>query len=171
MRDSLGSRTLTLMRPAYALLGILSLAPSLAQSQAPVRQADFVVAGVSSQIDSAAVRQLLGRPDSVTSTDHPFDVGGKLVDWWYHRLRVSYNGGEKVGGVWLLAPGVQTSRGLRIGDPRQRVRQLYGAPASVDTASDAWVYHDADEATEMHLIKVFFRGNRVTTVFLGWVLD
>ena len=159
------------MRPMRAMLPILLLLPNLVLSQSPVGRADFVVAGVSSQTDSAAVRRLLGRPDSVTSGDHPFDVGGKLINWWYHRLRVSYNGGEKVGGMWLLAPGVETTRGLRVGDQRQRVRRLYGTPASVDTASDAWIYHDADDGSEMHLVKVFFQRDRVASVFLGWVLD
>ena len=157
--------------PKNLVAVLFLLAPTALAAQKPVNSADFVVAGVSSELDSSAVRKLLGSPDSVTSSDHPFDVGGKLIDWWYRTLRVAYNGGTKVGGVWMLEPGVESARGLRVGDPRSRVHALYGPPASIDTASDAWVYHDADDQSEMHLLKVFFRRNRVATVWLGWALD
>ena len=158
-----------MIRTKDFLSALLALSPVCVVAQTPVNRADFVVVGVSSQTDSAGVRKLLGTPDSVTSNEHPYDVGGKLIDWWYRRLRISYNGGEKVGGVWLLAPGAKTARGLQVGDARRRAQELYGIPASVDSESDAWVYHDG--RSEMHLIKVFFRSDRVDTVFLGWVLD
>lgn len=145
--------------------------PVMLTGQTPLRAPDFVVGGISDRVDSAQVRRLLGAPDSITTADHPYDASGKLIDWWYPQFRILYNGGEKVGAVWVLGSRAPTHRGLRVGDPRNRVRALYGTPASVDTASNAWVYHDADHASEMHLMKVFFRGDRVVSIFMGWVLD
>ena len=139
--------------------------------QSSVRAPDFVVAGISDRLDSAQVRRLLGAPDSITSGDHPYDASGKLIDWWYPQFRVLYNGGKRVGAVWVLGSRAPTHRGLRVGDARSRVRALYGLPASVDTASNAWVYHDADHESEVHLMKVFFQRDRVLSIFIGWVLD
>ena len=142
-----------------------------AQGPAPVRPPDFIVARVDDRTDSARVGRILGRPDSITSSDHPFDVGARLVDWWYHDLRVSFTGTDTVSGLWLLGAKLATPRGLRVGDSRARVRELYGVPASIDSTSDAWVYHDTADQSDLHLVKIFFKRNRVVRVFLGWVLD
>ena len=153
------------------LTAAASAAPSRLLSQAPVRAPDFVVGGISSTVDSAQVRRLLGAPDSVTAGDHPYDATGKLIDWWYPEFRILYNGGERVGAVWILGSRAATHRGLRVGDSRSRVRALYGAPTSVDSASNAWVYRDTERDSETHLIKVFFGADRVRSIFIGWVLD
>jgi hypothetical protein len=142
-----------------------------AQGPAPVRPPDFVVARLDDRTDSARARRILGRPDSITSSDHPFNVGARLIDWWYHDLRVSFTGTDTVSGLWLLGAKVATARGLRVGDSRARVRDLYGTPASIDSTSDAWVYHDSTDQSDLHLVKIFFKHNRVVRAFLGWVLD
>jgi hypothetical protein len=139
--------------------------------QTPTKLAprDFVVAGITHATDSAAVRQQLGQPDSVTVSDHPFDVGGKLMDWWYSGLRISYNGAPTVASFWLTGHRFTTARGVHVGDSRARVRQVYGEPKVENEGGNAWVYEDPDDP--LHLVKFWFKDGVVQSVFVGRPLD
>ena len=157
-------------RIAFALLlGLMVANSAAAQRPSALRPVDFVVANISDSTDSAKVRALLGAPDSVTAGDHPNVAGGKLIDWWYPDTRISYHDKATVRGVWLLAAGHHTARGIALGDSRSRVRALYGAPARSNPDEDAWVYRDP--SADDHLLKLWFSGGRVSRVFLGWTLD
>jgi len=151
------------------LAAVLLAATRQVGGQAPIGKRDFIVAKLGPQSDSGTVRRVLGRPDSVTFEDHPFDVGAKLSDWWYPKLRVLYYGASQPSAIWILARGVSTARGLQVGDRQDRVRTLYGRPASIDRASNAWVYYKPGE--DLEIIKIFFRAGRVASVFAGVVLD
>ena len=139
------------------------------QSLRPVVSADFVVSGVGGQADSATVRRLLGRPDSIQASDHPYDAHAKLIDWWYSALRVSFNPPNSVSGVWILGRGPTTARGVSIGDSTARVRQLYGRPGSVVREENAWLYEDP--SSDLRFIKIWFTRGRVQRIFLGTALD
>jgi hypothetical protein len=104
------------------------------------------------------VRQQLGQPDSVTVGEHPFEVGGKLIDWWYRDIRISYNAGPTVSGFWLTGHRFSTARGVHVGDSRPHVRRLYGEPI-VTEGGNAWVYKDPDDP--LHLVKFWFKDDVV----------
>jgi hypothetical protein len=126
---------------------------------------DAVVAGLRVGSDSSAVRRALGRPDSIAVSANPYVAERTLADWWYRQMRVALNPPDLVSGFWLLESGPRTARGLQVGDPRDDVRRLYGAPPDSSAAEDAWVYSDSTQP--LLLVKVWFRGDRVRLVFLG----
>jgi len=134
---------------------------------APLGDADFVVGRLKEGLDTAAVRRALGAPDSVSVEDNPYDPGGKLFDWRYHDLTVGV-ADEGVYGMTLTGPGVATARGLRVGDPADRVRALYGPPAA---SGDDWEYADPRDQGGMHVVRVVIAGGRVAHIFVGSVLD
>jgi len=78
---------------------------------------DFAVAGVSPGTDSTVVRARLGPPDSSTR-----------ITWFYRDFALLFNRSSALGVIPISGPRVATSRGLRVGDPQTRVRQLYGPP-------------------------------------------
>ena len=135
------------------------------QTPAPVRWGDAVVAGLGVGSDSAAVRRALGRPDSIAVSANPYDARGTLADWWYRQVRVAFNPPDLIAGLWLLERGPRTARGLQVGDPRDDVRRLYGAPPDSSGVEDAWVYSDSTQP--LLLVKVWFRRDQVRLVFLG----
>jgi hypothetical protein len=139
-----------------------------AQQPAPLTPSDFAIAGISDTTDSARVRRLMGRPDSIRVSDHPYDVGAKLIDWWYRDLRVSYNATPTVSSFWLVGKTYRTPRGLSVGDSEARVRHLYGEPTEADVPNE-WTYEDPDHS--QLVVRVWFSRGRVESVFLGWVID
>ena len=134
----------------------------------PIDSTDFVVAGVEAGMDSAAVLRALGPPDSVRVDENPYDGGGRLPTWFYDGLTVLFTE-EGVHGVNVEGPRHATARGVRVGDPAERVRAVYGEPTSED--SQSWDYADPADGSGLHMIGFQFAGGRVTSIFLGWVLD
>jgi hypothetical protein len=82
---------------------------------------------------------------------------------------VGYDSDGHVYQLTLESPAIPTARGLRVGDPEDRVRGLYGPPA--DTAAGAWEDRDPSEATGHHVMRVAFKAGHVINVFLGTLLD
>ena len=127
---------------------------------------DVVVAGLSQGMDSAAVRGLLGQPDSVTAEPDPRDPPAKFVDWHYPTLTVTLGSYNSLGGVTLTSASVATLRGLRVGDARSRLVALYGVPR--DTTGDTWQYETADGR---YLMQVDFVVGRIQRLYLGHLYD
>jgi hypothetical protein len=119
-------------------------------------------------MDSAAVRGVLGSPDSVARVENPFNPGGEIATWRYPDLEVSFAGSEQALGVALTGSRLATARGARVGDTAERVRALYGEPGVYE---DTWDYTDARDASDRHVVRFTFRRGRVSKVFLGWLLD
>ena len=127
---------------------------------------DVVVAGLSQGMDSAAVRRLLGQPDSVTAEPDPRDPPATLVDWHYPALTVTLGSYNSLGGITLKGASVATLRGLRVGDARSRLVALYGVPR--DTPGATWQYETADGR---YLMQVEFMVGRIQRLYLGHLYD
>ena len=158
-------------RPALAWVAAVGasafVADVAAQQPEPLASADFVVARLSEGLDSTAVQERLGAPDSVTVIDHPHDVGGTLATWCYPHLLAAYGRTGRLVGVTLTDSTYTTHRGLRVGDTSNRVRELYGVPSP--GAAGEWRYHAQD--SHLHAVVITIAGDRVVSVFLGWLLD
>ncbi|HEX9084057.1 MAG TPA: hypothetical protein VF836_04910, partial [Gemmatimonadaceae bacterium] len=138
--------------------------PRLAATR--IDSTDFVVDGLSQDSDSAAVVARLGRPDSVSVEDNPYDTGMKLPTWHYRALEVNFIT-TTVQSFEIIGPEVPTARGVRVGDTVERLRAAYGEPDSHD--DDDWSY--ADSKQELHEIAFTIRNGRIAKVFIGTVLD
>jgi hypothetical protein len=141
---------------------------AIGQRSGPLAPADFVVRGVEANQDSAHVVAVLGAPDSVSIEPNPYDAGSHLTALIYPALRVHMADG-KVLGVGLTAAAQPTPRGLRVGDPADRVRVLYGEAS--DRFPDVLEYPDPSDPTGHHVMRVTVADGRVTSIFIGWVLD
>ncbi len=151
------------------VLGLVFSAAAEAQHQGvtPLRPDDFMVAGLAEGMPSVKVRALLGAPQSVVGSVDNRDQESKLVSWRYRDLTVLLGSSDEVRGVWVSGPSLATKRGLRVGDSRERVGQLYGLPA----AGDDKMMEYADPNERSHVIRVVFKRERVETIFVGWILD
>jgi hypothetical protein len=90
--------------------------------RSPLRPQDLVVAGLESGMDSAAVRTLLGSPDSISADDDFRDPGAKLISWHYRDLIVYLGSYNSLGAIEIVGPGVATARGLGSGTRRSASR-------------------------------------------------
>ncbi len=151
-----------------ALALILSAAAEAQhQGGTPLRPDDFIVAGLVEGMPPARVRALLGAPQSVVGSVDFRDQESELISWRYRDLTALLGSTDEVRGVWISGQSVATMRGLRVGDSRERVRQLYGIPA----AGDDKMVEYADPNERLHVIRVGLKRARVETIFIGWVLD
>jgi hypothetical protein len=153
---------------------LMLLVPSVAISQAPLDQRDFVVEGLSIGSDSSRVIARLGRPDSVRTEPDPIETDASIHDWHYSGLVVVFYSPEALSAFVLLTPGRSTRRGLRVGDPAADVRRLYGSPTRIDRVPDVpvsehWTYEEPSEG--LQLMEVRIQDGRVVEIFLGTVRD
>ncbi len=150
------------------------LVSSVAMSQAPLDERDFVVEGLSLGSDSSHVIARLGHPDSVRTEPDPIETDASIHDWHYLGLVVVFYSPEALSAFVLLTPGRSTRRGLRVGDPAADVRRLYGNPTRIDRVPDVpvsehWTYEAPSES--LHEIEVRIQGGRVVEIFVGTVRD
>ena len=150
---------------------LLAAAPLSAQSAPPLSAHDFVVAGLSHEVDSSAVRHRLGAPRRVSVQQATYDVGATWTDWYYRSIRIQFVAPNGIAGFWLLSPRIRTAREIGLGMTRAQVRTAYGPPGQDNKASgeDAWVYFDPE--TELHLIKIWFVRDTVDKIYLGYASD
>ena len=137
------------------------------QQPAPLKPADFIVAGLTDDADSAAVVRALGKPDSIAR----FEVANgeaEMADWFYRDIRVSLNNGGFFG-VTLRGPRFVTARGLRVGDAADKVVRLYGTAS--DTTDGVWTYPDPARHDFLHTIDFMMQGRVVRSIYLGWTID
>jgi hypothetical protein len=155
---------------AAGWLSILSLgilATSLPAQRPPnLQTADFAAGRIHLDADSSAVIQVLGHPDSArTGPLEDWDPNVLFDFWYFHGVMVSFRPSNAVEGIVLTSPVLRTPRGLRVGDGRARVRQLYGLPSP---ASDKhiWYYGDFSRASRLgpRLILVYFAGDKVSRI-------
>jgi hypothetical protein len=138
-------------------------------SAAPLDSLDWVLGRLAVDVDSLAVVDALGRPDSVSYITNPFDPGIRLERWDYPALTVHYSGGAQVGGLVVHGPGFATRRGIRVGDPSERVMAAYGLPS--DTADGRWAYCEPGHDDCLHQMNFQIEHGTVASIFLGWALD
>jgi hypothetical protein len=148
---------------------------TVASSQAPLDERDFVVEGLSPGSDSNRVIARLGRPESVTTEKDPIDPDGSIHDWDYSGLVVIWYSPDEVSAFVLLTSGRSTRRGLRVGVPAADVRRLYGSPTRIDRlidpdgAPEEWTYEDPSEP--LRVVMVTIRAGKVAQIFVGTVRD
>jgi hypothetical protein len=130
---------------------------------------DFQVAGLADDADSVAVLRALGEPDSIISLPDPDDPDVELLAWAYPDLAVAFGEGGVRYGVTLLSPGVATRRGLKVGDAKARLVELYGRPPHAFGAT--WDYMAPDDEDGLHVMRVGFADDRISWIFLGWLLE
>jgi hypothetical protein len=161
--------------PRWALAATVALVAACAGDQSRsqgspwLTDEDFKVAGLEDDADSAAVLLVLGEPDSIISLPDPDDPDVELLAWAYPDLAVAFGEGGIRYGVTLIAPGVATRRGLKVGDARARLVELYGRPPHAFGAT--WDYLAPDDEDGLHVMRVGFNGDRVSWIFLGWLLE
>lgn len=157
------------MKSNLVVWGALLVGTGTVQAQAPevLSPDDFQVVGVTEETDSSAIRALLGPPDSVV-VQNPSDDQG-LTTIYYPDLIISFGYSDTPIGFMLTGPGVETYRGLRVGETRDRVRQLYGDAPFPHHA--VWEFTDPTDPDGLHLIQVQFAGSRVDRIYVGWMLD
>ena len=134
----------------------------LGQAPPPLQSPDFEVAGIDLDADSTTVIQRLGRPDS-SRTEAGFGVDEHSLRYWYFPgAAITFRVTDVVEGILLTTPTYATTRGLRVGDLRERVRTLYGSPLD-DPDPTLWLYADDPRLPE-HLIIMTFSGDAVTSI-------
>jgi hypothetical protein len=155
------------MRYLAPIVALLLASRVSASVQTPLDSTDFSIADVRERLDSGQVRRLLGAPDSVHVAPSPFDVGGKIVTWWYPGLSVHFQFTNYVRGLTLSRSGRTTRRGLQVGDSVAVVERLYGPPTR--TTAGSWLYEEP--ARRRHAMRLTVQAGRVTAVYLGWFVD
>jgi hypothetical protein len=101
------------------------------------------------------VRARLGPPDSSTR-----------ITWFYRDFALLFNRSSALGVITISGPRVATSRGLRVGDPQTRVRQLYGPP---DYQGGVWQYYNS--LLPGKVVIVSFDNGLVSQIQLGDIYD
>jgi hypothetical protein len=138
--------------------------PARGQEIAALSEADFVIHGVEQGSDTLAVRDLLGQPDSTSAvTLELWPAPHKLVRWIYPAMVLEVTEMGLVNAVILTDVGVETRRGLRVGESGAHVRRLYGSPTV--EAMGLWLYEDPADA--FRVIAVRFDDSRVIEIRLG----
>jgi len=130
---------------------------------------DFVVAGLPDDADSTDVLATLGEPDSIISLPDPDEPEIELLAWAYPDLAVALGDDGLRYGVTLTGPGIATHRGLRPGDDAARLQELYGRPHR--GAHGTWDYVAPDDAGGLHVMRVRIDDDRISWIFLGWLLE
>ena len=145
------------------------LVPSVslaAQRPDTVSAADLVVAGISMQTDTDAVRRKLGSP---TNIERPDSTGPyrEFVIWSYPSLKVTFDSGV-CDAVEILDSSISTKRGARVGDPRARITRLYGTPEKA--AETAMLYMLSRGPSELRGVFFVLESGKVTSIIIGNVL-
>ncbi|HKJ93951.1 MAG TPA: hypothetical protein VJ957_12350 [Longimicrobiales bacterium] len=155
---------------SFAVVLASALAPPMSAQEPPkLDSTDFRVGALTADMDTAAIRGVLGAPDSITVYDNPFDAGGKIPVYFYRDLMVTFSYGETPLGFTLTGPSVATARGLKVGDSVERARALYSEPGYTDP--DAWEYYDPKDTEGLHVIQLSIRDGHVRQIYVGWLLD
>jgi hypothetical protein len=163
-----------MMMQRTVTVGVLALfcavVPARAQAK-PLDSLDFVVAGVPDSYpyldvsdDTAAIHQILGAPQHIERVAGYGD--DSVTTWQYDGLSVDF-GSIARWGMTVTSPRYATRRGLHVGDPSQRLLELYGSPANIQ--DNEWTYEDPRE--HLHVMIVTVEHDRVTRVYFGTLWD
>ena len=137
------------------------------QGPGPLKAADFVIAGLDDDADSADVVRALGKPDSIVRVEVAHGEA-EMANFFYRDIRVSFTNGGFFG-VTLRGPRFVTARGVRVGDPVDKIVRLYGAP--YDTTHGSWTYPDPARRDFLHTIEFTVQRRVVRSIYLGWTID
>ena len=153
---------------AFAVIAVMALPLPLAgQSKIPPDTSELTLLGLSYKGDSAQVFRILGLPDSMRSYEHPFDVGARVQTWYYSNVLIFFNAECHRDGMKLLLPGLRTRRGLAVGDPATRARELYGPPD--DESADELQWGIGGRTDPVLVVEI--QNGRVKSIFVGHIID
>ncbi len=139
-----------------------------AQTPAPLGARDFRFLGLTHNADTATVRRTFGNPRTVEDRHDP---DYPMTQWVYRSFKVRFLGTSNISGFLLTSPRVHTARGLRVGQTRSHVRQLYGPPPTFDGPQNDCCWNYRDPTTEAHIVQIRFDGDLVQEIYLGYVGD
>ena len=91
-----------------------------------------------------------------------------LLDWYYSDVTVSFDAGRPYF-IEITGRTVATSRGVRVGDLRAKVRRRYGHPMHEDAGH--LLYAASTNDAETRGITFFLTGDRVTRILVGHVIS
>jgi hypothetical protein len=90
-----------------------------------------------------------------------------LLYWHFPTCTVTFTlrNPNAVEGIDLISRALATPRGLRVGDGRARVRELYGPPLGDPGNPDAtqWVYADSPDVPH-HMIIITFADDDIVSI-------
>jgi len=128
---------------------------------APIGEADLILLGLSIGIDSGRVREVLGAPDSIRHWYRP--EGHGRSNWRYGPVSLLFDrDGQRLGAA-IIGGGVQTARGLAVGDSVSRLVELYGMPTREETPT-SWRY--MSETDPWLATRVLLRDGRVYWIYV-----
>lgn len=155
------------MKATHLLVGALLLAACspAASGPPPLEVEDFAMAGVPPDADSAEIRLSFGDPDSAVLAQNPYDAYSPILSWYYRDFVVLFEGSAVPTGFLLMSPGERTLRGVQVGDPAQRVLELYGAPTF--RYDPVWTYADPLEPEHGYILEFLVEGDTVSRIHLG----
>lgn len=133
----------------------------------PLTPDDFTLAGIPANADSTEIRLTFGAPDSVATSENPFDAT-PLTAWLYDGFEVRFAGRSTPSGFMIHTPGERTARGIGVGDPAELVLRLYGEPAAQSASSWTYVARDSDGGADVNVIDVVVRQDTVRRIYIGW---
>jgi len=148
----------------------MATSPALAKgvgSPARLKEKDFVVIGLQADMTQNDVRKILGDPQRTRMRTYHLETDAELLEWSYPDLVVSFGGGPSIFGVLITGPRYATRRGLRVGDTSDHVLALYGTPE--DRYKEGWYYRAPED--DLRVIRVEVRQGKVSSIYVGWLVD
>jgi hypothetical protein len=156
--------------PARLLVALMAVAcaPPTAPIL-PLQPDDFTLRGVPADADSTEIRLTFGDPETTVESQNPFDDNAPLVTWIYDGFEVRFGGASAPIGYLIEAPGESTARGVMVGDPAERLIQLYGAPMA--RFEPGWTYADTMDGSLLHVIDAFVESDTIRRIYIGRALE
>jgi hypothetical protein len=150
-------------------LWLLTVAPLACAPPAPgplpLEPEDFVLRGVPFDADSGEIRLSLGEPDSVVQADNPYEAATPTESWHYEGLIIRYSESAVPTGFVITGGEEETLRGVRVGDPADRVLHLYGRP--VYEYDGIWTYIDPLDVEGRYVVEFLIEDDVVRRIHLG----
>ena len=127
------------------------------------------VAGIKAGMDSNNVREILGAPNSISVENDYRDSESKFIIWHYKYFDVLLGNSDYVGAIQINKKGIQTSRGISIGDSKERVIEIYGQPTI--EYENTISYLNSDDDMNDKVLEFTFNNNKIINIYIGRFYD
>jgi len=129
----------------------------------------LVVAGLGPATDSTQAVRALGAPRSTRAYRLYNDGELPVVDWEFHDLTLTFRSGSLFM-ARITGRSVPTRRGLRIGDPAERVVELYAWPRQSHSDATRWLFARSTAPSNWQGMVVRLGGGVVKEIIVGTVI-